>query len=54
MRVRNLNKPYKGGIGSYVLILLIHAILSRKGIVSDKDPSNSDEWRKIKEISDFM
>lgn len=32
LRVNELNKPYKGGIGSYVLVILVHNILRMKEI----------------------
>lgn len=32
LRVNGLNKPYKGGIGSYVLVILAHNILKLKNI----------------------
>lgn len=37
LRVSNLNKPYIGGISSYVLVVLVYNILMRKDVPIDQD-----------------
>jgi DNA polymerase sigma len=37
LRVSNLNKPYIGGISSYVLVVLVYNILMRKEVAIDQD-----------------
>lgn len=46
--MRKLNKPYTGGIGSYVLIIMIHGILTRKNMLGPKQDQKSDEYKMIK------
>lgn len=36
MRMKSLNKPYKGGISSYVLVMLVYSILSRQNMLSSE------------------
>jgi DNA polymerase sigma len=37
LRVSDLNKPYTGGISSYVLVVLVYNILVRKSVAIDND-----------------
>jgi DNA polymerase sigma len=32
LKANELNKPYRGGIGSYVLVILVHNILKLKDV----------------------
>ena len=35
MRVKGVNKPYTGGIGSYVLIIMVYTVLKNKGVLGN-------------------
>lgn len=35
MRVKGVNKPYTGGIGSYVLIIMVYTVLKNKGVLAN-------------------
>ncbi len=48
LRVNNLNKPYTGGISSYILVILTHNILKLK---NGFEESLLDQ---IKHIAHFM
>lgn len=49
LRVNELNKPYKGGIGSYVLVILVHNILKLKEVSFDEDL-----MRELKTVAKYM
>lgn len=51
MRVRNLHKPYKGGISSYVLVMMVYIILHNKGLL--KKLKKDDETNYYKFFTSF-
>lgn len=49
LKVYELNKPFLGGIGSFVLVILVHNIIKMKGIEND-----NNYYQQLLEICNFM
>ena len=49
LRLYNLNKPYKGGIGSYSLVIMVYNILKMKNIEID-----GNYMRQILSVINFL
>ena len=49
LRIYELNKPFSGGIGSYVLVILVHNIIKMKGLEISKD-----YFKLLTEVCTFM
>jgi hypothetical protein len=49
LRIYELNKPFRGGIGSYVLVILVHNLLKMREV-----PINEDYFGQIIEVCTFM
>ncbi len=49
LRKHNLNKPFTGGISSYVLVMMIYGILKQKDV-----QINENYYKQIQKIGDFL
>jgi DNA polymerase sigma len=49
LRINELNKPFYGGIGSYVLVILVHNILRLKNVDLDDNLMN-----QLKVVSKYL